>query len=106
VAATDEQAREEVWPHYQAMMNRIGRERGWSPVGRDHFEREASPAGALFVGSPETVARKIVNTVRTLGLARFDLKYSSGTLSHDALMSSIELYGTKVVPMVKTALES
>ncbi len=74
VAATDEQAREEVWPHYQAMMNRIGRERGWSPVGRDHFEREASPDGALFVGSPETVARKIVNTVRTLGLARFDLE--------------------------------
>lgn len=104
VAATDEQAREEAWPHYQAMMNRIGRERGWSPVGRDHFEREVSQ-GALFVGSPETVAAKIAKTVTALGLARFDMKYSSGTLPHDKLMASIELYGTKVIPRVRELLE-
>jgi alkanesulfonate monooxygenase SsuD/methylene tetrahydromethanopterin reductase-like flavin-dependent oxidoreductase (luciferase family) len=104
VAATDAEAREAVWPHYRDMMNRIGRERGWQPIGRDHFEREAGPAGALCVGSPETVANKIARTIRTLGLSRFDMKYSSGTLAHDSLMRSIELYGTKVMPRVRELL--
>lgn len=106
VAETDDQAREDVRPHYLAMMNRIGRERGWSPMSPDHFEREANPDGALVVGSPETVATKIVKTVRALGLARFDLKYSNGTLPHDQLMKSIELFGTRVVPRVREMLES
>jgi probable LLM family oxidoreductase len=104
VAATDAQAREELWPHYAGMMTRIGAERGWPPVTRPHFEREAGPDGALYVGSPETVAAKIVNTVRTLGLSRFDMKYSNGTLPHDALLRSIELYGTQVVPRVRASL--
>jgi probable LLM family oxidoreductase len=104
IASTDEQAKEEVWPHYLAMMNRIGRERGWPPRGRDDFEREAGPDGALYVGAPETVAAKIARTVTDLGLSRFDLKYSNGTLPHDSLMRSIELYGTKVVPMVRASL--
>jgi hypothetical protein len=76
------------------MMSRIGEERGWPPVTRAHFDREAGPNGALCVGSPETVAAKIVRTVRALGLSRFDMKYSSGTLPHDLLMQSIELYGS------------
>jgi probable LLM family oxidoreductase len=103
VAATDEQAKEELWPHYAALMNRIGAERGWAPIGRDHFEREARD-GALFVGSAQTVAAKILSTVKTLGLSRFDLKYANGTLPHDQLMTSIELYGTQVVPLVRDAL--
>lgn len=103
VADTDEQAREELWPHYAGLMNRIGAERGWQPIGRAHFEREAAD-GALFVGSPETVAAKIVKTVKTLGLSRFDLKYSNGTLPHETLMKSIELYGTRVVPIVRDQL--
>ena len=103
VAATDEQAKEELWPHYAVLMNRIGSERGWAPIGRDHFEREARD-GALFVGSPQTVAAKIVNTVKALGLSRFDLKYANGTMPHDKLLTSIELYGTKVVPLVRDAL--
>jgi alkanesulfonate monooxygenase SsuD/methylene tetrahydromethanopterin reductase-like flavin-dependent oxidoreductase (luciferase family) len=86
------------------MMNRIGRERGWPPRGRADFEREAGPDGALYVGAPETVAAKIARTVQDLDLSRFDLKYSNGTLPHDALMKSIELYGTKVVPMVRASL--
>jgi len=106
VAATDEQAKEDVWPHYRDMMTRIGGERGWAPVGRDHFDREAGPAGALHIGSPETVATKIVKTVRALGLSRFDMKYSSGTMAHDKLMTSIELYGTKVIPRVRELLGS
>jgi probable LLM family oxidoreductase len=101
IAETDQQAKDEVWPHYLAMMNRIGRERGWPPRGRDDFEREAGPDGALYVGSPETVAAKIARTVADLGLSRFDLKYSSGTLPHDKMMKSIELFGTKVMPMVR-----
>ena len=103
VAATDEQAREELWPHYAGLMNRIGAERGWQPIGRAHFEREAAD-GALFVGSPETVAAKIVKTVKALGRSRFDLKYANGTMPHDRLMKSIELYATKVVPLVREQL--
>ena len=104
VAATDEQAKEEVWPHFQKMMTRIGAERGWPPMTRDHFEREASPDGALYVGSPETVAAKVAATAKLLGIARFDMKYSRGTLPHDKLMTSIELFGTKVAPKVRELL--
>lgn len=104
VADTDDQAREELWPHYLALMSRIGAERGWAPIGRAHFEQQAGPDGALFVGSPETVAAKIAATMKALGLTRFDLKYSNGGLAHDKLMKSIELYGTKVVPMVRDRL--
>jgi probable LLM family oxidoreductase len=104
VADTDERARDEVWPHYEAMMSRIGAERGWPPMTRAHFEREAGPSGALCVGAPETVAAKIIRTVRLLGLSRFDMKYSSGTLPHDKLMRSIELFGREVAPRVRAAL--
>lgn len=100
VAETDEQAREELWPDYKAMRDRIGRERGWPPMGRDEFVSEAEH-GSLYVGSPETVARKIAKTAKALGIARFQLKYSAGPLPHDKLMRSIELYGRKVVPMVR-----
>jgi probable LLM family oxidoreductase len=105
VAPTDQQAMEELWPHYAAMMTRIGRERGWPPVTPDHFAREAGPDGALCVGSPATVAAKIARTVRMLGLARFDMKYSNGTMPHEQLMRSIELYGTQVVPLVRDQLD-
>ncbi len=104
VAATDDQAREQLWPHYQQQMNRIGRERGWSPMGRAHFEQEAGPSGSLYVGSPETVATKIAAAIRTLGVDRFDLKYGNGPLPHSALMTSIELYGTQVIPRVRELL--
>jgi alkanesulfonate monooxygenase SsuD/methylene tetrahydromethanopterin reductase-like flavin-dependent oxidoreductase (luciferase family) len=105
VAATDEQARNELWPHYQTMINRIGGERGWSPISRAQFDREAGPDGALCVGSPETVALKIIATARALGLSRFDLKYSAGTLPHAAMMKSIELIGTQVAPRVREAVQ-
>jgi probable LLM family oxidoreductase len=106
VAATDEQAREELWPHHKAMMTRIGAERGWPPVTREQFEREAGPDGALCVGSPETVAAKIAATIQTLSLTRFDMKYSNGTLPHDMQMRSIELYGTQVAPRVRERLDA
>lgn len=103
VAATDDQAKNDVWPHYEAMMTRIGRERGWPPVTKAQFEHEAGPNGALCVGSPETVAKKINRTVAALGLSRFDLKYSNGTLPHDKMMTSIELIGRHVAPRVRDA---
>ncbi len=71
---------------------------------RDQFDMTAGPDGALFVGSPETVADKIVRVAEGLGLARFDLKYSAGTLPHENMMSSIGLYATKVAPLVREAL--
>ncbi|MGH6676499.1 MAG: LLM class flavin-dependent oxidoreductase [Xanthobacteraceae bacterium] len=103
VADTDEQAREELWPHYKASRDRVGAERSWPPVTRASFEHEAN-GGALNVGAPETVARKIAATAKALGLSRFDMKYSQGTLPHDKLMRSIALYGTEVVPMVRQML--
>ena len=104
IADSDEEAREQLWPHHAAVYARIGRERGWPPMTRAQFEQAAGPDGALFVGAPDTVAAKIVRVARDLGLSRFDLKYSAGTLPHDDLMHSIELYGTKVAPLVKEAL--
>lgn len=104
VAATDQIAKDELWPHYAAMMTRIGAERGWPPATRDRFELEAGTGGALCVGSPETVAKKITATVRALGLSRFDMKYSAGTLPHASLMNSIELFGTTVARHVRDAL--
>jgi probable LLM family oxidoreductase len=103
VADTDAQAREELWPHHKAVRDRIGGERGWPPATRAHFDQEAD-GGSLYVGAPETVARRIAATAKALGIARFDMKYSSGTLPHDKLMRSIELYGTRVMPLVRDML--
>ncbi|MDE3123324.1 MAG: LLM class flavin-dependent oxidoreductase, partial [Paracoccaceae bacterium] len=103
VAETDAEARDQLWPHYQKLHARIGAERGWSPMTRAQFDAEADH-GALYVGSPETVAQKIADTVKTLGLARFDLKYASGPMPHDVLMRSIALYGREVIPRVQALL--
>lgn len=104
IAATDEEARDIAWPHFQAMHASIGRERGWPPMQRAQFDMECGPDGAMFVGSPETVARKLAKTVAGLGLSRFDLKYSLGTLSHEHLMECIRLYGTEVIPRTRELL--
>ncbi len=103
VADTDEQAREELWPDYKVMRDRIGAERGWPPTNRAEFDAEAEH-GSLYVGSPETVARKIAATVKALGVQRFQMKYSAGALPHDKLMRAIELYGERVIPLVRDML--
>jgi probable LLM family oxidoreductase len=100
VAETDEKAREELWPDYKTMRDRIGAERGWPPLQRAEFEREAE-SGSLYLGSPETVARRIAATAKALGIARFDMKYSAGALAHEKIMRCIELYGRKVMPLVR-----
>jgi probable LLM family oxidoreductase len=103
VADTDAKARDEMWPDYRQMRDRIGKERGWPPMSRAEFDNEVDN-GSLYVGSPETVARKIAATVKALGLSRFQLKYSAGPLPHGKLMQSIELYGRRVIPIVREIL--
>ncbi|QBX55550.1 LLM class flavin-dependent oxidoreductase [Nocardioides seonyuensis] len=104
VAETDELAREQLYPHQAELVTRLGRERGWPPYSRIAFEQSAGPQGALFVGSPETVAQKIAWAVELLGLSRFQLKYSVGELPHDQRMESIRLYGEEVIPRVRELL--
>lgn len=103
IADTDEQAIEEQWPHYETGFGRIGKERGWGPMTKMHFISEVN-GGSMYVGSPETVARKIAYAISSLGASRFDLKYANGPMPHGKTMKSIELYATKVVPMVNELL--
>ncbi|EHK76537.1 oxidoreductase [Sinorhizobium meliloti CCNWSX0020] len=105
IAETDRKARDEFWPHYRVMRDRIGEERGWSPVTMDEYVSEVEN-GSLYVGSPETVAAKLAPVIPALGAHRFQLKYSAGTLPHENLMTSIRLYGEEVVPAVKAKLAS
>ena len=103
VADTDEQAQAEFFEPYMNQMRRLGGERGWGDIDRAHFERELA-TGSMAVGSPETVARKIADGLSALDAQRFHLKFSTGELGHPQLMHSIELYGTKVVPLVNDML--
>ena len=105
VADSDEAAIEALWPHYQTMFGRIGRERGWPPTTKDRYLDEVRH-GALYVGSPETVARKIAATMRDLKIQRFDMKYATGPMPHDQLMRCLQLYGEKVIPMVRDLLQA
>jgi probable LLM family oxidoreductase len=105
IADTDEAARDELFPYMKRNRDRIGAERGWGPMSRESFDAEVAN-GSLYVGSPETVARKIAATASALEINRFDLKYSAGAMPHDQLMHCIELYGSKVIPMVRELLEN
>ena len=104
VAATDEQARDEFWPHYREVIRKVSETRGFAVPTEESFRREIGPNGALYVGSPETVAQKIAANLPMLGASRFDLKYGMGGLAHEALMTAIELYGTQVIPRVRELL--
>ena len=103
IADTDEQAIEELWPHYQTMFGRIGRERGWSPMSKEHYLNEVN-FGSLYVGSPETVAQKMARAIKAVGAQRFDFKYTNGPIPQKQLMRSLELYGTQVIPRVRELL--
>lgn len=106
IAETDEQAIEEAYLPYKETYDRIGSERGWgSTVNKIKYHSEIA-GGSLYVGSPETVAKRIATTIQRLGVQRFDLKYATGNMPHSKLMKSIELYGTKVIPLVKDILNS
>ena len=104
IAATDAEAREQLYPHQADLYTRLGRERGWGPYSQIAFQQAAGPQGAMFVGSPDTVATKVAWAVQTLGLSRFQLKYSVGALPHDQRLESIRLYGEEVIPRVRRLL--
>jgi alkanesulfonate monooxygenase SsuD/methylene tetrahydromethanopterin reductase-like flavin-dependent oxidoreductase (luciferase family) len=104
IAATDEQARAEFWPPWRDIITLVAAERGFAIPTEDSFDRETGPRGALYVGSPDTVARKIATNLRVLGATRFDLKYGMPGLTHDQLMTNIELYGHEVNPRVRELL--
>jgi probable LLM family oxidoreductase len=104
VATTDEQALDEFWPRYREVIRSVSKTRGFAVPTKESFLHETGPGGALYVGSPETVAQKIAANLPGLGANRFDLKYGMGGLSHDALMTNIELYGTHVIPRVRELL--
>jgi probable LLM family oxidoreductase len=103
IADTDNDAIEAQWPHYETAFGRIGKERGWGPTTKMHFISEVN-GGSMYVGSPEKVAKKIAYAIESVGATRFDLKYANGPMPHSKLMKAIELYGTKVVPLVKELL--
>lgn len=103
VGASDDEARETIYEPWLEQTRRIGAERGWGHMSRDHFVNEATN-GAMAVGSPETVARKIASGMKALGATRFQLKVSTGRLSHEAIMDTIGRYGTEVVPLVRDML--
>ncbi|MEU4564139.1 LLM class flavin-dependent oxidoreductase [Actinoplanes sp. NPDC023936] len=100
VADTDEQAKEIFYPHYKVQRDRIGALRGWPPLRKAEFDAEVEH-GSLYIGSPETVARKIARGAGALGVGRFDLIYTAGAQPASARMRAVELFGAKVAPMVR-----
>ncbi|SFV38632.1 probable oxidoreductase, LLM family [Devosia crocina] len=104
VAETDEEARELFYPGYREIRDRIGALRGWPPLRKEEFDADVA-TGSLYVGSPETVARKMALAIEALDVGRFDLIYSAaGAVSASARLKAVELYGTRVIPRVREIL--
>jgi probable LLM family oxidoreductase len=104
IAETSQQALDDSFPAVATMMNRIGRERGWAPLTRPDYDAAATRRGANFVGSPQQVIEKILFQHELFGHDRFLVQFSVGTLPHEKIMRSIELFGTEVAPAVRKAL--
>jgi probable LLM family oxidoreductase len=102
VADSEEQAAEEYYESYAIAMSRLGRERGWGPMTRIQYDMMRGPTGSLVLGDPEQVATKILRWKEILGISRFMLHVSVGTLPHDKVLRSIELLGSKVAPLVNS----
>jgi probable LLM family oxidoreductase len=104
IAETSQEARDDSYPYVAAMMNRIGRERGWPPHTRTDYDAAATLRGANFVGSPEQIVEKILFQHELFDHDRFLVQFSVGTMPHEKIMRSIELYGTEVAPAVRREL--
>ncbi|TAJ50455.1 MAG: LLM class flavin-dependent oxidoreductase [Chitinophagaceae bacterium] len=104
IAEDSQKAADSFFPYYAAMMNRVGRDRGWPPLTRPQFDAARSPRGALMVGSVEQVVEKILFEYELFGNTRFLAQASLGFVPHAMTMRSIELFGTKVVPAVRKEL--
>ncbi|MCI0426375.1 MAG: LLM class flavin-dependent oxidoreductase [Actinobacteria bacterium] len=102
VAETTEEAIETFYPSYAVAMSRIGRERGWGPMTPEQFNLMRQPEGSLLIGDPETVADKILRWKEILGLDRFEMHMSVGTIPHEKVLRSIELFGKEVAPLVRS----
>jgi probable LLM family oxidoreductase len=104
VGASDEQAIADYYPGYAELWTKLGKERGWPPVTRGQFDSLIAPRGVLMVGGPEKVAEKILRHSEALGgISRVTFQMDNAGLSHQQLMKSIELIGTKVIPLVNSA---
>jgi len=103
VADTSQRAADEFFPSYAAMMNRLGRERGWSGISRRDFDALRSPQGALVVGSPQEVSEKILAQHEIFGHQRFLIQMSVGAMPHRDILHAIELLGAQVAPVVRRA---
>ena len=101
IARTSQQAADEFFPSYAAMMTRIGRERGWSAMTRAQFEAMREPRGSLLVGSPQEVTEKILFQHEVFGNQRTMAQISVGPLDHAKVLGAIELFGTEVAPAVR-----
>jgi probable LLM family oxidoreductase len=102
VGNTTEEAVEDFYPGYAETFTTIGRERGWPPVTRPHFDAQAGPLGALLVGGPEDVAEKMLRHSEALGgIDRVTFQMDNAKLSHEKLMNAITLLGTKVAPLLR-----
>lgn len=106
VSENSQQAADEFYPYYAQMMNRVGRERGWSPLTRQQYDYSMSPEGALMVGSVQQVIEKILYEHELFGNTRFLAQASVGNVPHNMIMKSIELFGSRVVPVVRKEIES
>jgi probable LLM family oxidoreductase len=106
IAETAEQAVAESYAPFAAMMDKIGRERGWRPMTPQDFDAGRTLRGANFVGSPQDAIDKILFQHEIFGHQRFLLQFSVGTLPHDQVMRCIELFGTEVAPVVRERLAS
>lgn len=104
IADDSQKAADEFWGPYAHVMTNLGRERGWPPMSRAHYENMREPRGALLVGSPQQVIDKILFNHELFGITRFLLHISVGTLPHAQVMRAIELLGTVVAPAVRKAL--
>ncbi|MGW8958813.1 LLM class flavin-dependent oxidoreductase [Paenibacillus sp. NPDC055715] len=101
IAENTELAADKFFPSTQQSMNVLGRERGWGPYTRSSFDAARSFEGALYVGDPDTVAKKIIHLRKQVGITRFLLHVPVGTMPHEDVMRAIELLGTEVAPRVR-----
>jgi probable LLM family oxidoreductase len=104
LATTSQRAADEYFPHYSQVMNRIGRERGWSPMTRQQFDAACGPEGHLLVGSPQQVTEKILTEHQLFHHDRFLAQISIGTLPHERVLHATELFASEVAPAVRAAL--
>jgi alkanesulfonate monooxygenase SsuD/methylene tetrahydromethanopterin reductase-like flavin-dependent oxidoreductase (luciferase family) len=101
VGEDSQKAGDEFYPYYATMMNRVGRDRGWPPLTRQQFDNSRLPQNALMVGSVQQVIDKILYEHELFGNTRFMAQASIGNVPHKLTMKSIELFGTKVVPVIR-----